>query len=235
VPAPLLPPAGYLQLDLMSTTGTDCNANQHALCLSSFQIGIAADCNVALTPLLGSGVYAPGIWSSNPGATYARPVACPSWTTAAVDPGSSDATPEQLKAAIKTALQRHVYGASYELGVNSVVWSQGTVTVNTVAGGCAIEYAITQVRFTQWSRARTCRRCCMGAATAMRSPVASAWPLSCVWLPADPTHPAGLSRRRQLLHPNRRRRGARLVRVLRSAPAGTWRLPRGRHLRGWVY
>ena len=148
------PPAGYLQLDLISTTGTSCNANQHALCLSSFQIGIAADCKVALTPLLGSGVYAPGIWSSNPSATYARLVACPSWTTATVDPGSSSASPDQLKAAIKTALQQHVYGASYELGVSSVVWSEGTVTVNTVAGGCALEYAITQVCFTQWSRAR---------------------------------------------------------------------------------
>ena len=130
----------------MSTTGAGCNANQHALCLSSFQIGIDADCKVALTPLLGSGVYAPGIWSSNPGATYARLVACPSWTTAAVDPGSSDATPEQLQAAIKTALQRHVYGASYELGVSSVGWANGTATVNTVAGGCALQYAITQVR-----------------------------------------------------------------------------------------
>ena len=168
----LFPPAGYLQLDLVATTGTGCNANQHALCLSSFQIGIAADCTVALTPLLGSGVYAPGIWSSNPDATYARLVACPSWTTAAVDPGSTGATPEQLKAAIKTALQRHVYGASYELGVSSVDWAAGSVTVNTVAGGCALQYAITQVRLSFGGRA--CTGTCVAAVPPTTQPDAFA-------------------------------------------------------------
>lgn len=135
--------AGYITLDLLSTNSTACDTNLHALCLASFQASIDADCKVALTPLNGSGVYVPGIWSTNAAGTYKRPVQCPTSASAPVDPGSL--TPSALKSAFQTALERHVYGAAFVLGISQVTWTNGTVTVATVAGSCTLKYAITKV------------------------------------------------------------------------------------------
>lgn len=174
--APCAPPAGYLKLDLVSTSGAGCNSNLQALCLSSFRIDIDASCSVALAPLIGNGVYVPGIWSSNPGSTYPRLVGCPTWATAAVA-SSPEATPEQLQTAIQAALQRHVYGAAYELGISGVAWASGTVTISTVAGGCALKYAITEVRRTRWAQNLCGRVACGGAEHLTCRPACLSMPL----------------------------------------------------------
>lgn len=118
-------------------------------------MGVAANCSVALTPLPLSGGVAsvPGIWSSNPGSTYTRPLGCPAATTAGVDPeGGSSPTPAQLRAAVQLALERHVYGAAHQLGIASLAWANGTLTATTTTGTCALKYAITQVHAAVGSR-----------------------------------------------------------------------------------
>ena len=140
--------AGFLRLDLLSTSSSQCSQGLYALCLPSLQIDIDAACTVAVLPLLGSSaaVFVPGIWSSNPGSTYARLVRCPAnWARAPVAAGEAgSATAMELQAAITMALQNHIYGASYPLPV-SVLWEASNVTVVSVADGCELTYAITQV------------------------------------------------------------------------------------------
>ena len=128
----------------MSITGSSCDSNQFALCLSSFSVGIASDCAVTVTPLQASGNYVTGIWSSNASGMYKRLVACPTSAQAAV---ANAGSASQIKAAVQTALEQHIYGSTYVQSLSSVDWSAtGAVTLNTAAGSCALKYAITAVR-----------------------------------------------------------------------------------------
>jgi hypothetical protein len=137
-------------LDLLSVSGGgSCSSDLLALCLPSFQIAIAAaDCSVAITPLVlnGGSAYVPAIWSTDPGSTYQRFMACPSSTTTAVTPaGSPSPTTQQLQDAVQAALQQHVYGSSFPQIISSMVWASGTVNVTLQSSGCLLKYAITQV------------------------------------------------------------------------------------------
>ena len=161
--------AGNLTLDLLSTGGGACDSTPLALCLSSFRIDVDASCNVGITPLLASNVYVPGIWSSNSAGTYTRLVACPTWAREAVSPaGGSSATPAQMTAAIKSAIEQHVYGSDYPLSLSSVTWiADGQVSLaTTIPGSCTLKYAITQVREwgVEWTGACAgwvaCLHCC---------------------------------------------------------------------------
>jgi hypothetical protein len=126
--------------------GASCQSSLYALCLPSLYIGITANCDVTVTPLLaGSGSsYVPAIWSSNPSGTYKQLVACPAAAGQAVQPGSS-ATPAQLRAAARTALENHIYGPAYVQALSDVTWASGTVSLTTVADSCLLKYAITDV------------------------------------------------------------------------------------------
>ncbi len=135
--------AEYLRFDLLSTAGSGCASSPQALCLQSYRVDVDIDCNVAVTPLSAAGNYVPGIFSSNPASTYARPMACPTSASAAVQAAQPQA-PSDVQAAIELALERHIYGSQFELAMDSA-WDSGTFTMSTAAG-CTLKYAITQVR-----------------------------------------------------------------------------------------
>jgi len=142
-------PAGSLTLDLLSTGGGSCDSTPLALCLSSFSIGVdATTCSVTVTPLQASGVYVPGIWSSNSAGTYKRPVACPTSARTAVTPsGSPNPSAAQMQDAIELAIEQHIYGASLKQDLTGVLgWSSGIATLTAAAGSCTLKYAVTQVR-----------------------------------------------------------------------------------------
>lgn len=146
--------AGSLTLDLLSTGGGSCSSNPLAICLTGFRINIAASCSVSITPQQASNDYVAGIWSSNSAGTYSRLVACPTWTSDAVVPdGGSSASQAQMKAAIKLAIEQHVYGSDYPLTLSSVTWIQdGQVSLaTTIPGSCTLKYAITEVRAAGWT------------------------------------------------------------------------------------
>ena len=197
------PAAGSLTLDLVEATGTDCGSNAFAVCLSSFRIDIAADCAASVAPLSSTGVYVPGIWSSNPSGTYKRLVQCPTSARAAV---TNSGSPSDIQGAIKTALEQHIYGSDYTLGLSSVAWSSGTVTLNTATGSCALKYGITNVR------------CAGGAAVLLNAPhmFGSAHPAFHAHpLPPAVCLPAGAARCHELSNRDWLRRGARRVRGIR--------------------
>ena len=99
---------------------------------------------MTVTPLQASGNYVTGIWSSNASGMYKRLVACPTSAQAAV---ANAGSASQIKAAVQTALEQHIYGSTYVQSLSSVDWSAaGAVTLNTAAGSCALKYAITAVR-----------------------------------------------------------------------------------------
>ena len=137
--------AGYLKLDLLSSTGgASCGSTPLALCLASFRVDVTDGCTVSVTPLLAAGVYVPGLWSTNPGASYAKPLACPDGAGTAVAAAAPLAAAD-VQAAIELALERRVYGASYELGLSGA-WLNGTLTLTTAADSCSLKYAISEVR-----------------------------------------------------------------------------------------
>ena len=141
------PAAGSLTLDLLSTGGGSCDSHPLALCLASLKIQIDASCNVGINPLLASNVFVPGIWSSNSAGTYKRLVACPTWMRTPLAP-TGGTGPDQVRAAIKTAIEQHVYGSNQWLkqSLSSMTWSIGTATLLTSVGGtCSLKYAVTQV------------------------------------------------------------------------------------------
>lgn len=142
-------PAGSLTLELLSTGGGTCNSNPYAVCLSNFKINIASSCNVTIEPLMATNSYVPGIWSSNSAGTYKRLVACPTWSREAVAPaGSGSPDQSQMKAAIKQAIEQHIYGSDYAQTLSSVTWEIiGKVYLQTtIPESCSLKYAITQVR-----------------------------------------------------------------------------------------
>ncbi|PSC76086.1 serine threonine [Micractinium conductrix] len=135
---------GYLKLDLLSSTGgASCGSTPLALCLASFRVDVTDGCTVSVTPLLAAGVYVPGLWSTNPGASYAKPLACPDGAGTAVAAAAPLAAAD-VQAAIELALERRVYGASYELGLSGA-WLNGTLTLTTAADSCSLKYAISEV------------------------------------------------------------------------------------------
>ena len=138
--------AGSLTLDLLSTSGTNCESNAIALCLSSFSVNIDTSCNVQVAPLLADKISVPGIWSANPGATYKRLMACPTWARAAVGAaGGASADAPAMRAAIELAIEQAIYGSAYPLGVTAT-WSSGTLSLATATGSCTLKYAVTSVR-----------------------------------------------------------------------------------------
>lgn len=141
--APAGSPAGYLELDLLSV-GTGCSGNLLARCLPSLRISIASSCAVSVTPLGGSGIYVPSLWSTYAAGAYTQLVQCPTAAGAAVNTSSSP-TAAQVRSAIQTALERHVYGSDYALTTSSVVWNTGTLTLTTAYDSCSIKYGITDV------------------------------------------------------------------------------------------
>lgn len=146
--------AGYLALDLLNANSTDCRSSLLARCLSTFRVAVDAACAIQLTPLAGGGAYVPAIWSTHAAATYARLQECPTSASAAV-PTSSDPTEAEVKAAIQTALERHIYGDAYALAVSGVAWDTGTVLVTTAADTCQLKFGITSVR--------ACLHACLGS------------------------------------------------------------------------
>ncbi|EFN53625.1 hypothetical protein CHLNCDRAFT_58424 [Chlorella variabilis] len=136
--------AGYLALDLLNANSTDCRSSLLARCLSTFRVAVDAACAIQLTPLAGGGAYVPAIWSTHAAATYARLQECPTSASAAV-PTSSDPTEAEVKAAIQTALERHIYGDAYALAVSGVAWDTGTVLVTTAADTCQLKFGITSI------------------------------------------------------------------------------------------
>jgi hypothetical protein len=141
--------AGSLTLELLSTGGGSCDSTPLALCLSSFSIGVdASTCSVTVTPLQASSVYVPGIWSSNSGSTYKRPVACPTTARTAVTPaGSPNPSASQMQDAIRLAIEQHIYGSSLSQSLTGVLaWSSGLATFTpAAASSCSLKYAVTQV------------------------------------------------------------------------------------------
>jgi hypothetical protein len=122
--------------------------------MSSFRIDVASSCNITIVPLLASNDYVAGIWSSNSGGTYSRPVACPTWAREAVAPvGGSSATPTQMKAAIKQAIEQQVYGSDYPLTLTSMTFPDtGALRlVTTIPGSCNLDYIISGATTTDYS------------------------------------------------------------------------------------
>ncbi|KAI3425348.1 hypothetical protein D9Q98_009112 [Chlorella vulgaris] len=135
---------GYLEVNLVSHSGGSCGSNLFARCLSSFRIAVDAGCAVQLTPLAGGGAYAPAIWSTNAAGTYTQLSQCPTAASAAVST-NADPLAADLKAAVQTALERHIYGSSYPVLLSSVVWDRGTIALTASTDGCQLRYGITAI------------------------------------------------------------------------------------------
>lgn len=136
-------PAGSLELDLLSV-GSGCSGNLLARCLPSYRIAISSSCTVTVAPLTARATHVPSLWSTYAAGAYTQLSQCPTSAGAAVATSSSP-TAAQVRAAIQTALERHVYGADNPLSASSVVWNTGTLTVTTAYDACSLRYGITDV------------------------------------------------------------------------------------------
>jgi hypothetical protein len=131
-------------VNLVSHSGGSCGSNLFARCLSSFRIAVDAGCAVQLTPLAGGGAYVPAIWSTNAAGTYTQLSQCPTTASAAVST-NADPLAADLKAAVQTALERHIYGSSYPVLLSSVVWDRGTIALTASTDGCQLKFGVTVI------------------------------------------------------------------------------------------
>ncbi|KAL4420805.1 hypothetical protein ABPG75_010461 [Micractinium tetrahymenae] len=92
-------------------------------CLPAFTVKAYTNCSVSITAgSSAAGAYVPQIWSSFPAGTQPKALrACPTAEGAAVAPAGS--TQASMQAAIKSALEKYVYGGSYDLATTSTDWS----------------------------------------------------------------------------------------------------------------